>query len=140
MANSNHANGSSPAAAPIHILLVDDASIIVDRLTVGLGAITGVTIVGASPDSDQAIRDIERLEPDVIVLDIQLGKGNGWDVLQYVRCAKPETLVFVFSNNSAEQTRQRFIAGGADRFFDKSREFSQLRHAVQDIISQRFTQ
>ena len=135
MVTTEHLGGTS-GQAPVRVLVVDDAPIILDRLIASLGLLDNVLIVGACHDGGEAISNIDRLEPDIVVLDIQLRDSSGWSVLQYVRRKRPDTLVFVFTNDVGEKVEKRFLDGGANRFFDKSFDFESLRDAVIEAAGQ----
>lgn len=119
----------------VRVLLVDDSMVITDRLSKALHRIDGVQIAGVSRAAQQALSDIDRLHPDIVVLDIALRESNGWDVLKSLKTASKNIRVFVFSNDSVEATRARFVAAGADRFFDKSKEFLALHQALKELAA-----
>jgi len=115
---------------PLRVLLVDDARMILDRLERSLQSIPNIEIVGTSEESIQAKELVDQLKPDLVILDISLYAGNGWDVLSHVVSQKLETEVFMFSNDASDAARERFMLGGAAGFFDKSLDFSALLRAV----------
>ncbi len=117
--------------------MVDDAMIILERLIRSLQAIDGVHVVGTSQDGEDAIRNVTELRPDLVILDIALRESNGWDVLRHIVTNKPETDVFIFSNDASDTARDRFIQGGANGFFDKSLDFSTLLSALKHRVENR---
>lgn len=119
---------------PLRVLLVDDAQLILDRLIRALQTIEGIQIIGTSETSSDAISQIGELKPDLVVLDISLRDSNGWDVLRHIVDEAAEITVYMFSNNASETARGRFILAGADRFFDKSLDFSALMTAVKALV------
>ncbi len=76
----------------------------------------------------ETLLQLRSAEPDVLVLDIQLPDGSGFDVLDDLSatgCTSPP-LVIVFTNFPSDQNRRRSLELGARYFFDKSNEFEQL--------------
>jgi DNA-binding NarL/FixJ family response regulator len=111
----------------MEIFLVEDSALLRARLTDLLGAIPGAQVVGAAGQAGVAIREILALKPDVVLLDINLAQGSGFDVLRAVCRQAPEIDVCMLSNFSADPYRQLAERLGAREFFDKSREIERVR-------------
>jgi DNA-binding NarL/FixJ family response regulator len=114
----------------MNIFIVDDSAIIRDHIVALLGRISNIAITGQAEDAPEAIEDIARNPPDVVVLDIALRTSNGMDVLRYVSREYPATKVIVLSNNAELESREIFLNAGAYQFFDKSLEFEKIRDSV----------
>ncbi len=69
------------SAMPLRVLIVDDARLARAELRTLLMQIEGVALVGESEDVPQARAAIARLHPDLVLLDIQMPSGSGFDVL-----------------------------------------------------------
>ncbi|MFA5589667.1 MAG: response regulator [Lysobacteraceae bacterium] len=69
------------AAAPLRVLIVDDARLARAELRTLLAQIELVELVGEAEDVPQACAEITRLHPDLVLLDIQMPSGSGFDVL-----------------------------------------------------------
>jgi two-component system nitrate/nitrite response regulator NarL len=67
----------------MRILLADDHPMIRTAIDVLLRE-TGFEIVGTAASGDEALREIERLEPDTLLLDLKMPGGSGMDVLRKV--------------------------------------------------------
>lgn len=105
------------------------------RLADMLGAIPGANVVGEAADAQAAIRGILALRPQVVLLDLNLAEGSGFDVLRAVCRKAPEIDFYMLSNFAADPYRQLAGRLGAREFFDKSKEFERVR----DLIAQRAT-
>jgi two-component system LytT family response regulator len=66
---------------PLGILIVDDSRLARQELRTLLAAIAGVECIGEADDVPAAREAISRLSPDVVLLDIQMPSGTGFDVL-----------------------------------------------------------
>ncbi len=117
-----------PASA-IKVFLAEDSAMIRERIAVLLGA-RAIAVVGEAATPQASIDGILSAWPDVVVLDVQLEGGSGLQVLRAVRQAAPDIAFVVFSNNSAQAYRKRYLDEGAYRFLDKSTEFDQLAQTV----------
>ena len=115
------------------IFLVEDSPLVLERLEAMLAPIAGARIAGHARGADEAIRGILADEPDVVVLDLKLGQGSGFDVLRAVHELAPQIDVYMLSNFSTEPYQRVARRLGACEFFDKSSEFE----CVRDLIAKR---
>jgi DNA-binding NarL/FixJ family response regulator len=116
-------------AAPVRVYVVEDSLLIRERLDAMI-AVAGAVVAGHAATVDAAIASILVERPEVVILDIQLADGTGFDVLRAIRKQAPEIDVYLFSNFSAYPYRQLAERLGAKDFFDKSKEFGLMREAV----------
>ena len=114
----------------MQVFLVEDSPPVRERLTDMLLALPGTQVLGHGVHPDGAIREILAGAPDVVLLDISLASGSGFDVLRAVRPQAPQIEFYLLSNFSAFPYRQLAEALGARGFFDKSREFERVREAI----------
>jgi len=119
----------SSAHATVNVFLAEDSRLIRDRIAALLSG-REMTVVGAAETASESIAGILTKRPDVVVLDIALAQGSGWDVLQAVRREAPDVAVVIFSNSAGPAYRKRYLGGGADSFLDKNSEFESLAEAV----------
>lgn len=108
------------------IFIADDSVLVCKRLVNLLENLAGVTIVGLAHDAPDALRSIERLKPDAVILDISMPNGSGIDVLHKLKSEKPAPLIIMLTNYSFPQYRRKCMDAGADYFFDKSTEFEKV--------------
>jgi len=116
--------------AGMHIYLVEDSTMVRERLEALLAEVPGAQIVGRAAGAAEAVKGILEARPDLVVLDVQLAEGSGFDVLRELHARAPELDVFMLTNYSADPYRQIASRFGARQFFDKSREFERVRDAV----------
>ena len=115
------------------IFLVEDSHLVLARLEAMLAAMPGVRIAGTAAHAERAIRGILDERPDLVLCDLKLATGSGFDVLRAVRAAAPEIDVCMLSNFASEPYRRLAAELGACDFFDKSSEIE----CVRDMVAQR---
>jgi DNA-binding NarL/FixJ family response regulator len=118
----------------VRIFLVEDSPLLRERLQALLGAIPGIACIGHAGGAAQAVAAIVAARPDVVVLDIHLSQGNGFDVLRGLRAAAFEPVVFVLTNYPLESYRKTAERLGARGFFDKSHEIELLRDEIGKLL------
>jgi DNA-binding NarL/FixJ family response regulator len=110
----------------MRVLIVDDSTLVGEHLRALLAEVDGLEIMGQALDVGEAEEAITRLQPEVVILDLQLATGSGITVLQYLRRSNPKTLVVVLTNHANAYYRKKCLAEGANYFLDKSAEFESL--------------
>jgi CRP/FNR family transcriptional regulator len=113
--------------------IVEDSAFIRERLSVLLGAVKGVSIVGEAATPLAAVEGILRTRPDVVVLDIHLTGGSGIEVLRQVRSEAPGVVFIVLTNHPNPQYRHACMEAGASHFLDKTIEFGKLREVIAEL-------
>jgi DNA-binding NarL/FixJ family response regulator len=115
------------------VFIVEDSAVVLERLAALLAEQTEAEIVGEARSSNEAVEQIQQLQPDVIILDIGLPGGNGIGVLETVKHSRPSSVVIMLTNFAYPQYRERCRQAGADFFFDKSTEFERVVGVVNSL-------
>ena len=112
------------------VLVVDDSALLRERLISMISELPGVTAIDQAQDAPEALNSVQKLRPDVVILDIRLSDGNGIEVLQKMKKDNSAAVTIMFTNYSYPQSRKKCHEAGADFFFDKSTEF----HKITDVL------
>ena len=110
----------------IKSLIVDDSSLVRERLAEKLSKLAHVEVIGSVGDAAEAYNVLSTSHPDMVVLDIQLPDGNGIDILARIKQLYKDTVVVMLTNHAYPAFREKCLAVGADYFFDKSTEFEKI--------------
>lgn len=112
------------------VFLVEDSPLLRERLEALLAAIPGVRTVGCAAEAEPAVDGILAAGADAVVLDLQLAKGSGFDVLRALRSRAPQVAVYVLTNFASDGYRRAAERLGARGFFDKTNDIARLREAL----------
>jgi len=123
-------------ANPLRVYLVEN-SLIIFGLLRDLIEATGAEVVGHSIGAAEAIDEIGKTAPDVVVVDIALTEGNGFEVLRAMDGRESRPLMFVLSNHATSPYRDRASLLGADAYFAKDNEITALLESVADLADAR---
>jgi DNA-binding NarL/FixJ family response regulator len=110
----------------LKILLVDNSETVKKRIREMLKEINNVSIIGEANNSREALIITEIMNPDLVLLDLDLPEVNGIDILKKIKKNFEKILVLILTNYSEENHRSRCREAGADYFFDKSTEFEKV--------------
>ena len=119
------------------IFLVEDSLVARGQLAAMVATIPGAQLVGAAESAIAAIRDILILRPDLVLLDVHLAEGSGFDVLNAVHVAAPEIDFCMLTRLSAHPYRELATRLGASAVFDKTGEFERVRDLVARRVANR---
>jgi DNA-binding NtrC family response regulator len=121
----------------IKVLVVDDSSVVRERLVGMLSTLRGIQQVDTATGAREARHAIQSTQPDVVVLDIHMPGGSGLQVLEALSARRPLVRTIVLTNDPAPQWRAASLRAGADFFFDKSAEFEQAVDVIIRLASDR---
>ena len=116
----------------MRLFIADDSEILRERLVEIISEIEGVKIVGQGKEPITVIDAVERLHPDLVILDIRMPGGNGILVLETLKKMENPPSVIMFTNFPYFQYRKRCLDAGADFFFYKSTEFEKLIDVIRE--------
>ena len=110
----------------MRVFIADDSKIVVERLASLLRDVPGVQLAGQAGDVPEALRCIQQVNPDVVILDLQMPGGSGLDILRVIRRDHPGLYVLICTNHPYPQYRDECLSAGANFFLDKSTEFAKI--------------
>jgi DNA-binding NarL/FixJ family response regulator len=116
------------------VFIADDSGAVVKRLTDLLEEVPGAQLVGLASDVPEAVEGVQKLKPDVLILDLQMPGGTGLDVLREIRVDHPHLYVLICTNYPYPQLREECFEAGANFFLDKSAEFEKIPAILRELI------
>src|SRR5689334_14226005 len=121
----------------VTVLLADDQPIVRHGLRHLLEEETSLKIVGEASDGLQAVEFVEKLKPNVLIVDIMMPGINGLEVLKQVKGRSPNTCSIVLSMQSADVYVVEALKAGALGYVLKETGPSELVNAVQQVVEGR---
>jgi two-component system OmpR family response regulator len=119
----------------MRVLLVEDSELLAKHLLEQLTAIPHVDPLGVVGTEQEAVESVQKLKPDLLVLDLHLKKGTGFGVLTALSKAGKLPVVIVLTNYALPQYRERALQLGASYFLDKSNEFDRLPAIIGTLVA-----
>ena len=111
---------------PVKLLVVDGAAPLRRRIVSAIAKIETVEVVGNVRHVREAVEEIRRLRPDVVILDVRLPGGSGIMMLETIKQESPSTIVMMFTDHLVSQYRDRCARAGSDYFFEHNVDFSRM--------------
>ena len=115
------------------IVVADDHTLVRQSVIKAVGGDPDVSVVGEAADGPSTVAAVERLEPDLLVLDISMPGSDGLAIAEQLRRTHPTVDVLFLSMHDDDGSLQRAVALGAQGFVSKSASIEELIEAVRAI-------
>lgn len=116
--------------APVRVLVVDDHRAFAELLAFALGAEGDIACVGTADNADEALAKVNDLQPDVVVVDIEMPRQNGLAITRRVRQLRENTVVIVVTAHQDPAWMVRATQAGASGFVPKNGSLHEILDAV----------
>jgi two-component system, NarL family, response regulator NreC len=121
----------------INIVLADDHHIVRKGLMALLSSEEDFKVVGESSDGIETVELVERLKPDILVLDIVMGGINGLEVTRQLSKKSPQTGIVILSMHSNEGYVLEALRSGARAYILKDNTTEDLVKAIREVAAGR---
>ena len=119
------------------VLIVDDAPAVREALMWLLENESDLEVVGEAADGREALERANELDPDVVILDIELPHMDGYEVTRSLKQMPEPPLVFLLSVHGDSLSRKRGAEAGSDGFIEKGADWPQLVARVRQALVDR---
>jgi NarL family two-component system response regulator LiaR len=116
----------------IHVLIVDDHTVVRDGLNALLSVEPGIEVVGSASDGAQAVELAQGLNPDIILLDLVMPKMDGVQVINEIKQTNPEIKILVLTSFAENHQVYSAIKSGAIGYLMKDSSADDLISAIRD--------
>jgi DNA-binding NarL/FixJ family response regulator len=127
----------NPTTAPTTIVLGDDHNIVLTGLHALLEAQPGFSVIGEAADGLKITSLVEKLKPDVLVVDLMMPGLGGFDVTRRVTKKLPKTKVVILSMYSSEAHVVEAMRSGASAYVLKDASTEDLITAIREAAAGR---
>ena len=117
-------------AQPLEVLIVEDDETFSQALATFLDRDDRIVVLGVAHDLATALAELRKNEVDVALVDVRLGRNDGFDVVEALRRQHPSLVALMMSGLDASEFRQRAEAAGADGVVEKTALARDARGAV----------
>ncbi len=128
------------------VVLIDDSHIVLEGLQVALSKSSRIHVAGTARTESEAVVLLKICQPDVVVLDIQVGGASGINLCRIIRESYPKTTVLFFTADDDKHSLRSAILAGAQGYLLKGASQEAIVKSIeivaagQTIMDQRLTQ
>jgi two-component system nitrate/nitrite response regulator NarL len=120
---------------PVRVLVVDDHPIVLDGVTLALGSTSWLTVAGYARSGREAIIAVERLRPEVVLLDLRLPDMLAPEAIRSLRSHAPGVKVIIFTAYPEHAALEAALAAGASAVVVKDAERADLVDIIGRVVA-----
>jgi two-component system nitrate/nitrite response regulator NarL len=124
---------ASRMKSPIKLLLVDDHPVVRKGIASCLAKFPNLQIVGEAADGPEAIRKAKELNPDIVLMDVDMPQMDGLAATQLLRKEMPNVKVLILSMHRQTDAVLRILQSGAVGYVLKEASPEELVQAIQNV-------
>lgn len=117
----------------IKVLIVDDHAVVRQGVRALLDNRSEVEVVGEATNGREAVALAQRLQPDVILLDLLMPEMNGVEVTRQLRALRLRSRILILTSSLEHQLVADAIKAGADGYLLKASRVADLVHAIVQV-------
>ena len=125
---------ANPIRGRRRIVIAEDYTILREGLRSLLSSHPEFEIVGEAEDGQEAIRSVEKLKPDLALMDLSMPRMNGMDAIKEIKKRSPQTKVLVLTVHKTEEYIHAALQAGADGYILKDSTHAELGLAIKNIL------
>lgn len=125
------------AAQVISVVICDDVPDMRRLLRAVLASDSRMTVVAEAANGREAVRSVNDLQPDVVLLDLAMPEMDGLEVIDVITSTAPRTGIVVLSGFDSEGIGQVALTSGADRYLEKGVNIERIIATVREVADSR---
>jgi len=118
----------------IRVVLADDQTLVREGLSLMLGLVDGVEVVGIAEDGEQAVALVLSATPDVALLDLRMPRMDGIEATRRIREQAPGVEVVVLTTYADDESVIAALRAGARGYLTKDATSEEIERAVRDAV------
>jgi DNA-binding NarL/FixJ family response regulator len=122
------------SSQPIRVLIADDQRVVREGLTMVLGLLQDVDVVGAASDGAEAVALAADLHPDIVLMDLRMPRCDGVEATRLLREREPDVKVVVLTTYSDDRSVIDALRAGARGYLTKDAGGAEIRQALQHVL------
>lgn len=127
--------GAGAAAPPVRVLIVDDDALVRAGLSMILGGLPDLTVVGEAADGGEVPAAVAAYAPHVVLMDIRMPRVDGLTATEALRAQPHPPEVLVLTTFDADEQVLRALRAGAAGFLLKDTPPAEIVHAVRRVAA-----
>ena len=118
----------------LRIVLAEDHTILREGLRALLSADPNFEIIGEAQNGREAVRCVEKLEPDLVLMDLSMPRMSGMDAIREIKRRYPEVKIIALTVHKTEEYLLTTLKAGADGYVLKDATHEELVMAIKNVM------
>jgi two-component system response regulator NreC len=116
------------------IVIAEDHTILREGLCSLISSHEDLEVVGQAGDGREAIRQVEGLEPDLILMDLSMPRMSGVEAIREIKKRIPNTKILALTVHKTEEFILEVLQAGADGYIPKDASANELMMAIRSVL------
>jgi DNA-binding NarL/FixJ family response regulator len=125
------------ADSVIRVVLADDQTLVREGLTLMLGLMGGIEVVGVAADGEEAVAAVAAERPDVALLDLRMPRLDGVEATRRIRESLPDVEIVVLTTYADDESVMSALRAGARGYLTKDASSEEIERAIRDAAAGR---
>lgn len=117
----------------LKIFITDDDAFFLNAISLVISAEEDFEVIGTAANGQEALCKIREVQPDIVLMDVQMPKMNGIDCIKHLKHDFPEMLIIILTTFNEEEYIIEGLANGANGYLLKGIDNYTLIKMIQDI-------
>jgi DNA-binding NarL/FixJ family response regulator len=122
---------------PLRVLIADDHRLFAEALEAILATDERIEVVGQASDGSQAVELAQKLDPDVVLMDVSMPVLDGFEATREIRSGSEGIRVLMLTGSNSRADVDRSREAGASGYVTKDRIASELVTAIVEVTRRR---
>ena len=122
------------ALKPTRVLLVDDHALVRAGIRALIDMLDGVEVVAEAGNGREALQQVEKFAPDLVLLDLTMPEMSGFEVLEQIVRRSPQVRVIILTMHEAREYAIQAMSLGAAGFIPKSAAANELKQGIESVM------
>lgn len=119
----------------IRVLIADDHTVLRHGLRLILNAADGISVAGEAVDGREAVAKALELQPDVVLMDVNMPELNGIEATRQIRAVRPDIQILMLTISKQDEDLIGAIKAGARGYLLKSAESGQVIESIRRVAA-----
>lgn len=130
---TQHKTSGDGRNSKIRVLIVDDHAVVRRGIQMFLDTDSSIQIIGEAENCRQAVREAKKLQPDVILMDLVMPRGDGVEAIAEIKRHSPNIKIIVLTTFGDEPRITAAMKAGANGYLLKDADEDALLKAIRDV-------
>ncbi len=117
----------------IKVIIADDHPVVREGLVHIISHTPDLIVAGEAENGSELLEKISQLDLDVVVLDVDMPKKNGWEVIAHLNAEYPKLPVIILSGFSEDDFAVQFLKAGASGYLNKVHALKEIAGAIRKV-------
>jgi len=119
----------------IRVVVADDQRVVRDGLTMLIGLLDGIEVVGTASDGIEAVERARSERPDIVLMDLRMPRMEGAQATREILASLPDTRVLVLTTYADDEFLFPALRAGARGYLTKDASAEEIEHAIKALVA-----